>query len=97
MPSQIFPFASVPHLSRNAHPHLSPSPLSLTSLSRLSLPQVAFNTIASSPRTPTTQQMAAARMAELSQSYITQIQADWFNCVVQYNYRNRTRNPGVCG
>ena len=81
MPSQISPLAS--------HPHLSLAPLSL--------PQVAFNTIASSPRTPTTQQMAAARMAELSQSYITQIQADWFNCVVQYNYRNRTRNPGVCG
>jgi len=78
---------------------LPPSPLSRTSLSPspLSLPQVAFNTIASSPRTPTTQQMAAARMAELSQSYITQIQADWLTCIVQYNYRNRTRNPGVCG
>lgn len=89
MPSQISPFASVPHLSLGPLP---PSPLSCTSLR-----QVAFNTIASSPRTPTTQQMAAARMAELSQSYITQIQADWFNCVVKYNYQNRTRNAGVCG
>ena len=41
--------------------------------------QVAIGTIPRSPRTPSVQQLAAGRLAELSNDYITQIQNDWYD------------------
>ena len=39
--------------------------------------QVAIDSIPRSSRTPSVQQLAAGRLAELSNDYITQIQNDW--------------------
>lgn len=59
--------------------------------------QAAFDTIDRSPRTPSAQQLAAGKLAELSPSYITKIQRDWHTCVRNYIYSNTTLNPKYCG
>ena len=59
--------------------------------------QVAFDTIDRSPRTPSAQQLAAGKLAELSPAYITRLQRDWYTCVRNYIYTNVTANPKYCG
>ena len=59
--------------------------------------QAAFDTIDRSPRTPSAQQLAAGKLAELSPAYITKIQRDWYTCVRNYVYGNATANPKYCG
>jgi hypothetical protein len=56
--------------------------------------QAAFDTIDRSSTAPTVAELAAGRLGELSASYISKLQVDWYTCVLTYNAATA---PTYCG